>query len=162
MFSYKLIRILFCLEFVFFAGVATDAFLLNTASEKDYYDHINSYRKKSYDGDYQEGYIITQHGKILSLPDDWGYYFEYGQPLVLHTSLIFKQPLYFEISLKGRNTVIPVNSLNSSLGLEIFVSIAALCFLVSVISIVLKKYPNDMVVLIAMLFGLFSCLLFFW
>ncbi|QEC67006.1 hypothetical protein FRZ67_06750 [Panacibacter ginsenosidivorans] len=162
MFSYKFIRILFCLEFVIFAGIVADTFLLNTTSEKDYYDHILTYTKDSYDGNYLEGKIITHKGKVLSLPDDWDYYFEYGQPLFLHVSLIFKQPLYFETSLKGQNTIIPVNSVNSSLGLEIFVLIAALCFLISIISIVLKKYPNDMVVLIAMLFGLFSCLLFFW
>jgi hypothetical protein len=162
MFSFKLIRILFCLEFVFFAGVATDTFLLTTTSEKDSYDHIHSYRKYTSGKNSQEAYIVTGAGRVLSLPDDWDYYFEYGQPLILHTSLIFKQLLNFEVSLKGKDTIIPVNSLNSSLGLEIFVSIAALCFLISIITIVLKKYPNDMVVLIAMLFGLFSCVLFFW
>lgn len=161
MFSFKLIRIFFCLGFVLFGGIVSDAFLLKTEVEKDAFNYMNSYKRGSYSGAHDEGYIVTNRGWVLSLPDDWDYYFEYGQPLTLHISEIFKQPLFFEISLKGKNIKIPVNSLNSSLGMKIFVAIAAFCYIFTILGLLVKKYSNDMIIIIAMLFGLFSCILFF-
>ena len=160
MFDFTFIRILFSLSFVVFLLIVSDLYLLNKLSTFDSYDHIHTlWRNGKYGG--ETSFLVTEKGEAFKLPDGWNYYFDEHQSLKINYSRIFKRPVTVETSQNTKQISIPVNSLNKSLVVPIMMICAAIVYLITIIQLLIKKIPNDIIGIAAIFLGS-ACLFLYY